>query len=291
NFICHELGQPLHAFDADQIAGKHVVVKTLPAGTKFTTLDKKERSLLANDLMICDENEGMCIAGVFGGIKSGVTEATTNIFLESAYFSPEYIRKTSMHHQLKTDASFRFERGTDPNNTVYALKRAALLICEIAGGKISSDIVDLYPAPIGNRVFSVKYRNVDRLIGKKIPHEEMLSILERLDIQVTSKDTDSFTVSVPPYRVDVTQEADITEEILRIYGFINIELAETASADFLASFPVKDIEKYKKVIGQLLVSNGFYEVWTNSLTNVAYQQKHKLTFRGEPVAMLNKLSE
>lgn len=291
NFICHELGQPLHAFDADQIGGKHVVVKTLPAGSKFTTLDNKERTLLANDLVICDEREGMCIAGVFGGIKSGVTDATTNIFLESAYFSPEYIRKTAMHHQLKTDASFRFERGTDPNNTVYALKRAALLICELAGGKVSSDIIDIYPNPVENRVFSVKYRNVDRLIGKKVPHEEMLSILDRLDIQVTSKDADSFTVSVPPYRVDVMQEADITEEILRIYGFNNIELAETASADFLASFPVKDIEKYKKVIGQLLVSNGFYEVWTNSLTNVAYQQKHKLTFRGEPVAMLNKLSE
>lgn len=291
NFICHELGQPLHAFDADQIAGKHVIVKTLPAGTKFTTLDKKERSLLANDLMICDEREGMCIAGVFGGIKSGVTDATTNIFLESAYFSPEFIRKTSMHHQLKTDASFRFERGTDPNNTVYALKRAALLICEIAGGEVSSDIIDLYPAPIENRVFSVKYRNVDRLIGKNIPHEEMLSILDRLDIQVLSQDADSFTVSVPPYRVDVMQEADITEEILRIYGFNNIELAETASADFLASFPVKDIEKYKKVIGQLLISNSFYEVWTNSLTNYAYQQKHKLTFQGEPVEMLNKLSE
>jgi phenylalanyl-tRNA synthetase beta chain len=291
NFVCHELGQPLHAFDADQISGKRVIVKTLPAGTKFTTLDKKERSLQASDLMICNASEGMCIAGVFGGVKSGITESSKNVFLESAYFSPEYIRRTSMHHQLKTDASFRFERGTDPNNTVYALKRAALLIQEIAGGEISSDIVDIYSTKIENRVFPVKYKNVDRLIGKKIAREEMLYILERLDIQIVSKDDETFTVSVPPYRVDITQEADVTEEILRIYGFNNIELAETASADYLASFPVKDLNKFKRTIGELLVSNGFYEIWTNSLTNHAYQQKHNLSFNGKPVEILNKLSE
>jgi phenylalanyl-tRNA synthetase beta chain len=291
NFVCHELGQPLHAFDADQISGKRVIVKTLSAGTKFTTLDKKERSLQASDLMICSASEGMCIAGVFGGVKSGITETSKNVFLESAYFSPEYIRRTSMHHQLKTDASFRFERGTDPNNTVYALKRAALLIQEIAGGEISSDIVDIYPTKIENRVFPIKYKNVDRLIGKKIPREEMLYILERLDIQIVSKDDETFTVSVPPYRVDIMQEADITEEILRIYGFNNIELAETASADYLASFPVKDLNKFKRTIGELLVSNGFYEIWTNSLTNHAYQQKHNLSFNGKPVEILNKLSE
>ena len=160
NFVCHELGQPLHAFDADQITGNKVIVKTLAGRNKFVTLDNKERTLKATDLMICDAQEGMCIAGVFGGAKSGITESSKNIFLESAYFSPDYIRKTSMHHQLKTDASFRFERGTDPNNTVYALKRAALLIQEIAGGKISSDIVDVYPAKIENRTFIVKDKNM-----------------------------------------------------------------------------------------------------------------------------------
>ncbi|HEY9005965.1 MAG TPA: phenylalanine--tRNA ligase subunit beta [Ohtaekwangia sp.] len=291
NFICHELGQPMHAFDADQITGKKVIVKTLPAGSKFTTLDNKERTLLATDLMICNAEEGMCIAGVFGGTKSGITEATKNIFLESAYFSADYVRKTSLHHQLKTDASFRFERGTDPNITVYALKRAALLVKEIAGGQISSDIVDIYPAKIENRTIEVKDKNVNRLIGKVIPREEIFAILERLDIKIIDKKDDQFTVSVPPYRVDVLQEADITEEILRIYGFNNIELADTASTDYLAEFPVKSIDKFKRSIGELLTGNGFYEIWTNSLTNQAYQQKHKLTFKGEPVEILNKLSE
>jgi phenylalanyl-tRNA synthetase beta chain len=291
NFVCHELGQPLHAFDADQIAGNKVIVKTLPEGTRFVTLDKKERILRATDLMICNVKEGMCIAGVFGGAKSGITENTKNIFLESAYFSAEYIRKTSMHHQLKTDASFRFERGTDPNMTVYALKRAALLIKEIAGGKISSEIVDVYPAKIENQLITVKDKNINRLIGKVIPRDEILSILDRLEIKVVDKGSNSFTVSVPPFRVDVTQEADIVEEILRIYGFNNIALSEIASTDYLASFPVKDPNKYKRTIGELLVANGFYEIWTNSLTNQNYQQRHNFTFNGEPVEILNKLSE
>jgi phenylalanyl-tRNA synthetase beta chain len=291
NFVCHELGQPLHAFDADKINGNKVIVKTLPQGTKFTTLDKKERSLNATDLMICDATGGMCLAGVFGGINSGITANTKNIFLESAYFSPEYVRRTSMHHQLKTDASFRFERGTDPNNTVYALKRAAVLIWEIAGGEISSDVIDVYPSKIGNRVFNVKYKNIDRLIGKKILHEQIHSILENLDIRTVSKNENDFEVSVPPYRVDVTQEADIAEEVLRIYGFNNIELSNNSSAEYLASFPAKDINSFKRTISELLVSNGFYEIWTNSLTNYAYQQKHNLSFRGNAVEMLNKLSE
>lgn len=291
NFICYELGQPMHAFDADQITGKKVIVKTLPAGSKFTTLDNKERTLLANDLMICNAAEGMCIAGVFGGAKSGITGNTKNIFLESAYFSADYIRKTSLHHQLKTDASFRYERGTDPNITVYALKRAALLVKEIAGGQISSEIVDIYPSKIENRTIEVKDKHVARLIGKIIPREEVFGILERLDIQITEKKEDSFTVSVPPYRVDVLQEADIIEEILRIYGFNNIELSDIAGTDYVAEFPVKSIDKYKRSIGELLAGNGFYEIWTNSLTNHSYQQKHKLTFKGEPIEILNKLSE
>lgn len=291
NFICHELGQPMHAFDADQIAGGKVIVKTMPSGTKFTTLDGKERNLQPNDLMICNASEGMCIAGVFGGTKSGITEKTTKVFLESAYFSPNYVRKSSLYHQLKTDASFRFERGTDPDITVYALKRAALLIKEIAGGKISSEIVDVYPTPIEKRTILVKDKNVNRLIGKTIPRDEVFAILERLDIKIIEKHTDHYTVSVPAYRVDVMQEADITEEILRIYGFNNIELSETASTDYIAEFPVKSIDKFKRSVGELLIANGYYEIWTNSLTNAAYQAKHNLSFTGEPVEIVNKLSE
>jgi phenylalanyl-tRNA synthetase beta chain len=292
NFVLHETGQPLHAFDADQIEGKKIIVKTLPAGTKFLTLDQKERTLAGSDLMICDANEnGMCIAGVFGGIKSGVSGKTVNLFLESACFSSQYIRKTGMHHGLKTDASFRFERGTDPNNTVYALKRAALLIKELAGGAISSEIVDIYSSRVENRVIEVKDKNVNRLIGKILPREEIFSILESLDIAVSNKKEDRFTVSVPPYRVDVTQEADVVEEILRIYGFNNIELTEIVGTDYLAEFPDKDPNKFKKSVGEMLAGNGFYEILTNSLTNAAYHQKHQLTFAGEPVEILNKLSE
>ncbi len=291
NYVCHELGQPLHAFDADKIVGKKVLVKTLPAQSKFVTLDNKERTLQPNDLMICNTQEGMCIAGVFGGAKSGITEATKNIFLESACFSPDFIRKTSMYHQLKTDASFRFERGTDPNLTVYALKRAALLIKEIAGGKVSSEIIDIYPTKVNNKSIVVKDKNVNRLIGKALPRNEVHAILERLDIEISEVHDDHYIVSVPPYRVDVVQEADVIEEILRIYGFNNIELSNTARTDYLAEFPVKDIDKYKRTIGELLISNGFSEIWTNSLTNQAYQEKHKLTFKGNTIEILNKLSE
>lgn len=291
NFVLHETGQPLHAFDADEITGQKVIIKTLPTGTKFKTLDDKERSLTANDLMICNKQEPMCIAGVFGGIKSGISAKTKNIFLESACFTPDYIRKTGMHHQLKTDASFRFERGTDPNITVYALKRAALLIKELAEGTISSDIVDVYPTPIENKQIVVKDKNVNRLIGKIISREEIFPILEGLDISIITIKEDEFTVSVPPYRVDVTQEADVVEEILRIYGFNKIELTEIAGTDYLAEFPEKDINKFKKTLGGLLIGNGFYEILTNSLTNAAYQQKNNLVFNGTPVEILNKLSE
>lgn len=298
NFVCHELGQPLHAFDADAIKGNRVIVKMMPGGSRFTTLDHKVRTLLPTDLMICNAGDGqpggeagMSIAGVFGGSESGITEKTKNIFLESAHFSAAFIRRTSLHHQLKTDASFRFERGTDPDITVYALKRAAMLIQQVAGGNISSDIVDIYPEKIALRRFEIKDKNVNRLIGKNISREEIFSILKRLDIEVPEKKEDRYTVSVPPYRVDVLQEADIVEEILRIYGFNNVELSNTARTDFLAEFPLKNIDKYKKSMGDLLVSNGFFEIWTNSLTNQSYQQKYNLSFPGETVEILNKLSE
>lgn len=291
NFVCHELGQPLHAFDADAITGNKVIVRTMPAGSTFTTLDGRERTLLDSDLMICNAEEGMCIAGVFGGIKSGVKAGTRNIFLESACFSPDYIRKTVQHHQLRTDASFRFERGTDPEGTVFALKRAAVLITELAGGRITSDVIDIYPHPIAARSIVMRDRNVNRLIGKVIPREEVASILERLDITVTDQGEDQYTVSVPPYRVDVTQEADVVEEILRIYGFNNIELSDVARTDYLAEFPERDINSFQLGIGGMLAANGYYEIWTNSLTNPLYQNKFNLSFAGEPVEILNKLSE
>lgn len=292
NFVCHELGQPLHAYDADEIVDKKIIVKCLSAGTKFVTLDGKERALTATDLMVCDANGvGMCIGGVFGGAKSGVSDKTVNIFLEGAYWNPSYIRKTGMHHGLKTDASFRNERGTDPNNTAYAVKRAALLILETAGGKISSELVDIYPNPIANRTIEVKFKNIDRLIGKQIPQERIFTILESLDIKIIDKKPDSMTVSVPPYRVDVSQEADVVEEILRIYGFNNIELSEIVGADYLAEFPAKDMGKFKKSLSEMLAGGGFQEILTNSLTNQAYQTKTGLTFEGQAVEMLNKLSE
>lgn len=291
NFVLHETGQPLHAFNADAIAGKHIIVKTLNEGTPFVTLDGKERKLTATDLMICDEEKGLCIAGVFGGKHSGITEATTHVFLESACFSPDYVRKTVMHHGLKTDAAFRFERGTDPNITVYALKRAALLIKEIAGGTISSEITDVYPHPVPNRIIPVKDRNVNRLIGKIIPRTEVFAILKRLDIDITEETSAGYTVSVPPYRVDVLQEADVVEEILRIHGFDNIGLKSYTSSDFLSEFPANSPDKFRKAVGEMLAGSGFYEIWTNSLTRIAWQQKHNLNFDSEPVEILNKLSE
>jgi phenylalanyl-tRNA synthetase beta chain len=291
NFVCHELGQPLHAYDALTV-GRKVLVQTLPQNTRFTTLDGKERSLTTGDLMICNENgEGMCIAGVFGGALSGVTAATTSIFLESAYFSPSWIRKTGIRHQLKTDASFRFERGVDPDGTVIALRRAAALICEVSGGHLSSDIIDVYPSKISPAVIDVKHSNINRLIGKEIQPEEVYAILERLDITVTEKKSDRFRASVPPYRVDVRQEADIIEEILRIYGFNNIPLAPFAGSAFISEFPARDVNKYKRAIGELLVGNGFYEILTNSLTNASYYERHSLSLGMEPVSILNKLSE
>lgn len=291
NFVCHEVGQPLHAFNADAITGGKVIVKTMPAGSKFKTLDEKERILTGDDLMICNAEEGMCIAGVFGGMKSGITAQTKNVFLESAYFSAHYIRKTGMHHQLKTDASFRFERGTDPNITLYALKRAALLIKDLAGGTLSSEVVDVYPTKIDYRSILVKYSHITRLIGLDIPKERIKSILTSLDIKVQSDNDAQFIASVPPYRVDVLQEADVIEEILRIYGLDNIALSENAGTSFLANFPEKDIDGYKRTIGEMLVATGFYEILTNSLTNEAYQKNHPLNFEGEPVNILNKLSE
>lgn len=291
NFILHEYGQPLHAFDLDKIEGKKVMVKTLPKDTVFTTLDEKERKLSDKDLMICNETEGMCIAGVFGGMKSGVKSETQNIFLESAYFNPDFVRKTSQLHGLKTDASFRYERGADPNITIEALKRASMLIKEIAGGEISSEIIDIYPNPIKDFDIKITYKNIDRLIGVAIDRNEIKRILQDLEIQIVEENEAGLQITVPPYRVDVQREADIIEEIARIYGYNNIEISENLGADFLANFPAIDKDKTQTQIAELLASNGFYEMITNSLTSSKYSEVLDNTKSEENVVILNKLSE
>ncbi|WP_128544869.1 phenylalanine--tRNA ligase subunit beta [Larkinella soli] len=291
NYVLHELGQPLHAFDADWITGETVVVRTVAEGTPFVTLDGVERKLAATDLMICNAEEPMCIGGVFGGASSGVTRQTTRIFLESACFNPAWIRRTAQHHGLKTDASFRFERGTDPNLPVVALKRAALLIQEVAGGTVSSDIVDLYPDPIGDRSVPVRYKNVDRLIGIRIERAEITRILESLDIRVSDATDDGFTALVPPYRVDVEREADVIEEILRIYGLDNVPLSDHLASDFLSEFPETDPDRLQERVSQLLAAGGFFETLTNSLTRPAYHEAIRPTLPNADVQLLNPLSE
>jgi phenylalanyl-tRNA synthetase beta chain len=291
NFILHELGQPLHSFDADKIHGGKVIVKTLPKGTSFMTLDGKERKLESTDLMICDEMGGMCIAGVFGGIDSGISDITKNIFLESAYFSPDYVRKTSQTHALKTDSAFRFERGTDPWQTVYALKRAALLIREVAGGEISSDIIDIYPSEIMPVRIPMKFQNIHRLIGKKLGELEIIDILNRLDIECIDRDVDGLLAVVPPYRYDVTRSADVVEEILRIYGYENIELKEQIGSDFMADFEEVTVEGNQMKASLLLVDNSFFEISTNSLAKATYTANTFGFNAGDNVEILNKLSE
>lgn len=291
NYVLHDLGQPLHAFDLAKISKNKIIVKTLPQDTPFKTLDKIERKLSRNDLMICDGDEKpMCIGGVFGGIDSGISENTTAIFLESAYFSPTYIRRSSQYHSLVTDASFRFARGIDPNGTVYALKRAALLIKEICGGEIASEVIDIYPNPIPNRVFNVKYKNIDRLIGKVLDREWIKKTLQGLEIEVSNDNGEEFTVSVPPYRVDVEHSADITEEILRMYGFDNIELKDRYSADFLAEFPALDQDKIKWNLTQMLAASGLNQIMTNSFTKASHWDKMESFKNEQNVEMLNPLS-
>lgn len=296
NYVCHELGQPMHAFDANKVTGNKVIVTTVPAGTTFVTLDGVERKLSDSDLMICNAGtngnpEPMCIAGVFGGLTSGVTNETTSIFLESAYFSPIWVRKTAQRFALKTDSSFRFERGTDPNMPLYALKRAAVLIQEIAGGTVSSNITDIYPEPVADFEVKMTYRNIDRLIGKSLDKTLISNILNGLDIQVQDQTETGFTAIVPPYRVDVQREADVIEEILRIYGFGQVELSDALSSDYLSDFPVNDPEKLKLRVAELLVANGFNEMINNSLTKPDYHVSIAESIQGNPVKILNYLSE
>ncbi|WP_299116316.1 phenylalanine--tRNA ligase subunit beta [uncultured Winogradskyella sp.] len=289
NYVLHELGQPLHAFDANKVSGNKIEVKTCKAGTKFTTLDEVVRELHADDLMICDAEKPMCIAGVFGGIDSGVTEGTSNIFLESAYFDPVSIRKTAKRHGLNTDASFRFERGIDPNITEYALKRAALLITEIAGGEITSDISDAYPNKIKDFEVRLSFENAKKLIGEEIPKETIKSILTSLDIKVNNVTEAGLGLTVPAYRNDVQREADIIEEILRVYGYNNVGTTEKLNASISNSSRFEDY-KLQNIIGNQLASQGFFEIMANSLTSPKYVELSEQLNTEHNVQMLNPLS-
>lgn len=284
NYILHDLGQPLHAFDADAIKGSKVIVKTFAENTSFKTLDEAERKLSTDDLMICNVEEPMCIAGVFGGISSGVHNGTTKIFLESAWFNAVSIRKTAKRHGLKTDASFRFERGTDPEMTVIALKKAAMLISELTGGYISSEVSDLYPSPARPFDIGISFKNVNRLIGKDISPEEIRTTLKGLGINIISENSEGMSLQVPAYKVDVTREVDIIEEILRIHGYDNIEIPTQIKASI--NYTAKpDKEVLQNQIAELLTANGYHEILSNSLTKLSYSSQPEQT-----VKILNPLS-
>ncbi len=288
NYVLHELGQPLHAFDASKINGK-IIVKTLTSGTKFTTLDDVERSLHEEDLMICDEIGPLCIAGVFGGKSSGVSETTTSIFLESAYFNPVSIRKSAKRHQLNTDASFRFERGIDPTITEYALKRAALLIQEVAGGEITSDVIDVYPKKIADFPVVLNFNNVKKIIGQELPKEIIKNILASLEIKINSVSDAGLGLVIPSYRVDVQREIDVIEEILRVYGYNNIKFSEKLNAT-VSIAPRTEDYKVQNVIATQLNSQGFNEMMANSLTTASYVQLSEMLKEEHNVIMLNPLS-
>jgi len=289
NYVLFETGQPLHAFDYAKITDNKVIVKTLANGTQFTTLDETKRELNGNDLMICNAEAPMCIAGVFGGLESGVNNSTTSIFLESAYFDSVSVRKTARRHGLNTDASFRFERGTDPNNTIYAMKRAALLIKEIAGGSISSEVIDIYPNPVADFKVEVSVDRIERLIGKKIGKDTIKKILTALEIGIEKEDGDTLNLLVPPYRVDVKREADIVEEVLRIYGFNNVEVPGKVNAS-LSYAPKPDEHKLKNTIADLLSYGGFNEIMNNSLSKASYYEELESLKLENTVRIFNPLS-
>jgi phenylalanyl-tRNA synthetase beta chain len=289
NFVLFETGQPLHAFDAAEIKGNKVVVRTAEAGSKFVTLDGLEREMHQDDLLICNESEGMCIAGVFGGLNSGVKDSTTNVFLESAWFDSVYIRKTARRHTLSTDASFRFERGTDPNGTIYALKRAALLIKEVAGGEISSEIVDVYPNPVADFKVDVTYANIKRLIGVDLGKEKIKQLLDALEIKIESETETGLSLLVPPYRVDVKRECDVIEELLRIYGYNNIGIPTQVNASL--QYSVKpNPTKLRNLVAEMLTAQGFNEIWSNSLTKASYYDNNEVFPAENTVKLFNPLS-
>ena len=289
NYVMHELGQPLHAFDAKHIKGNKIVVKTLASGTKFTTLDEVERELHEDDIMICDaESNPLCIAGVFGGIGSGITDTTASIFLESAYFNPVYVRKTAKRHALNTDASFRFERGVDIKLTKYALKRAALLIETYSEGKISSDIMDFYPEKAEDSQVFISYNNAYRLIGQEIDKDVIKNILASLEIKINSETEGGLGLTIPSYRVDVQREADIIEEILRVYGYNNINFSHKLNTSI--SFDSNTHVKVENSIADQLTSLGFHETMSNSLTKEAYTSLSESLSSDHNVEMINPLS-
>ncbi|HSV88762.1 MAG TPA: phenylalanine--tRNA ligase subunit beta [Bacteroidales bacterium] len=289
NFVLHEMGHPLHAFDAAKIKGRKIVVRKPARNTPFVTLDEKELLLTGEDLMICDATEPLCIGGILGGINSGVTENTTKIFLESAYFNPLSIRRSSKAHGIKTDASFRFERGADPEIVVEVLKLAAMLIKEVAGGQISSDIVDVYPNKFKPAEVEFNLQRAASLIGKSVPEKELMGILDSLDIKVVSKDGDDYILSVPTYRVDVTREVDVVEEILRIYGYNQVELPEKLYSSF-AQTPKPDKEKIQNLVSDMLSARGFNEIMNNSLTKSSYYAANGFD-DSKSVRILNPLSQ
>tara|TARA_A100000164_G_scaffold232524_1_gene206364 strand:+ start:884 stop:3292 length:2409 start_codon:yes stop_codon:yes gene_type:complete len=289
NYVLHSLGQPMHAFDAKEV-GDSIIVKRLPTDTPFITLDGKERKLSDQDLMICNSEGGICLAGIFGGEKSGVTNETTDIFLESACFSPEYIRSTTQRHGLNTDASFRFERSTDPEMTIFALKYATQLILEIAGGYIASDFIDFYPNPITTEIIPTSFQTFDKLIGESLEKKRIIDILNSLDIKTTNINKDTFNAHVPPYRSDVTREADLVEEVLRIYGINNIPFDDHFSTGYLAEFNEIEPYKWQEKISHFLSGKGFQEILTNSLTSQKYENDLKLG-KNEVVEIINRSSE
>lgn len=290
NYVLHETGQPLHAFDLKEIKDNKVIVKTLPNGTVFTTLDEVERKLNEKDLMICSTDGAMCIGGVFGGINSGVTEATSDVFLESAYFNPTWIRKTARRHGLNTDASFRFERGADPNNTMYVLKRAALLIQEVAGGKITGEIQDVYPNPIQDVQVNLSIEKVQNLTGKKIPAETIETILDSLEMKITDKNSEGWIVNIPTYRVDVYRDVDVIEDILRIYGYNNIEIGEELKSNLSYQTPTDLSYKLQNLISEQLTGAGFSEILNNSLTSGLYYKNLETYPKTHCVYLKNPLS-
>ena len=290
NYVMHELGQPLHAFDADKIEGREIHVKTLASGTKFITLDEVERELHEEDLMICDREKPLALAGVFGGIGSGVTEETTSLFLESAYFNPVTVRKTAKRHGLSTDASFRFERGIDPTITDYALKRAVILIQEYAGGDVTSDLDDYYPKKINDFPVFLPFDKINSLIGQNIPEETIKSILASLEIKVNNVSETGMGLTIPAYRVDVQREADVIEEILRIYGYNNIIFEEKIHASIANSSKFEDY-KLQNIVANQLTGQGFFETMANSLTSPGFIKLSEQLKEENNVTMLNPLSQ
>ncbi len=289
NFVLHECGQPLHAFDLSKVKGGEIVVRTVQKGTKFVTLDGVERTLEDNDLMICNSEEAMCLAGVFGGMDSGVSESTTSVFLESAYFNPAFVRRSAKRHGLSTDSSWRYERGADVNMLPYALKRAALLIEELAGGKVASKVVDIYPEKIENFRVEVNLERINRLIGKDIPTEIVRTIFAALEIEVVEENGAELVLSIPPYRVDVQREADVAEEILRLYGFNNVENPSFIKSVLTAgNRPTTD--RLVGAVSEMLVSLGFNEVMSNSLTRAAYYEGLESLTLDKCVKIINPLS-